>query len=428
MADKLRQLGVTRVALQPLGVDTTVFHPRRRDSNLRAELGLAPATRLLIYAGRLAREKNIPVLLEAVRRLGDGYHLLLVGGGTRPRPQRNVCVYPYVSRAEDLARLFASSDALVHAGDQETFGLVVLEAMACGVPVVGVQAGGVAELVDPAVGLLARPHDAAALAQAVADLYQREPQVLGRTARARVEQRYSWDRVFQHQLALYESPLPESLLVVPDYHHRGCVDHDPAFVRAIEARLARGDEVVLHGYHHLDERVPGSQPLDWLQRRVYTAGEGEFAALAAADAHHRLQRGWDMLTGRLHWPIAGFVAPAWLLGPGARAALTQLPFRYTTTLRSIYRLPDWHETAAPSLVYSVRSAWRRALSRRWNRWLYSRSANLPLLRAGLHPADADHPNVVDDWCALLQRALEQRRPLTKRDWVEGACGAAMPHC
>lgn len=223
-------------------------------------------------------------------------------------------------------------------------------------------------------------------------------------------------------------PLPVSLLVVPDYHHRGCVDHDPAFVRAIEARIARGDEVVLHGYHHLDERVPGSQPLDWLQRRVYTAGEGEFAALAAADAHHRLLRGWDMLTGRLHWPIAGFVAPAWLLGPGARAALTQLPFRYTTTLRSIYRLPDWHETAAPSLVYSVRSAWRRALSRRWNRWLYSRSANLPLLRAGLHPADADHPDVVDDWRALLQHALEQRRPLTKRDWVEGACGAAMPRC
>src|SRR3569623_1995743 len=158
MADKLRQLGVTRVALQPLGVDTTVFHPRRRDSNLRAELGLAPATRLLIYAGRLAREKNIPVLLEAMRRLGDG--------GARPRPQRNGSFYPYVSRAEDLARLFAGSDALVHAGDQETFGLVVLEAMACGVPVVGVQAGGVAELVDPAVGLLARPHDAAPHARA----------------------------------------------------------------------------------------------------------------------------------------------------------------------------------------------------------------------------------------------------------------------
>src|SRR3569833_1107769 len=115
-------------------------------------------------------------------------------------------------------------------------------------------------------------------------------------------------------------PLPVSLLVVPEYHHRGCVDHGPAFVRALAARIARGDEVVLHGYHHLDERVPGSRPLDWLQRRVYTAGEGEFAALAAADAHHRLLRGWDMLTRRLHWPIAGFVAPAWLLGPGARAA------------------------------------------------------------------------------------------------------------
>src|SRR3569623_2008810 len=72
-----------------------------------------------------------------------------------------------------------------------------------------------AEAVDPAVGELARPHDAAALAQAVADLYQREPKALGRTARARVEQRYSWDRVFQHQLALYESLLPDRAVDAP---------------------------------------------------------------------------------------------------------------------------------------------------------------------------------------------------------------------
>src|SRR3569623_1658441 len=76
--------------------------------------------------------------------------------------------------------------------------------------------------------------------------------------------------------------LPVRLLVVHDNNNRGCVDNVAAFVRAIEARRARGDEVVLHGYHHLDERLTGSQPLDWLQRRVYTAGEGEFAALAAA--------------------------------------------------------------------------------------------------------------------------------------------------
>lgn len=203
MADKLRALGVERVEQQPLGVDTAVFAPRRRDPQLRAELGLAPETRLLIYAGRFAREKNLPVLLEALRRLGPGYHLMLVGGGAPLRPQHNVSVYPYLAHPQALARLLASCDALVHAGDQETFGLVVLEAMACGRPVVGVAGGAVAELVDDAVGALARPRDAEALADVIAGLYRRDLDVLGTAARARVERGYSWDRVFGRQVARY---------------------------------------------------------------------------------------------------------------------------------------------------------------------------------------------------------------------------------
>ena len=216
MAEKLRALGVERVERQALGVDTALFHPRRHDPALRAELGLAPGTRLLIYAGRLAREKNIPVLLEAMRRLGPRYHLLLVGGGARPRPQANVTLYPYLGSAQGLARLLASCDALLHAGDQETFGLVLLEAMACGLPVVGVDAGAVAELVDTTVGGLANPQDAADLAAAVRDVYARDPRALGRRARARVERHYSWDRVFQHQLGLYGRLLQGRDLRLPE--------------------------------------------------------------------------------------------------------------------------------------------------------------------------------------------------------------------
>lgn len=223
-------------------------------------------------------------------------------------------------------------------------------------------------------------------------------------------------------------PLPVTLLVVPDYHRRGQVDHDPAFIRAIEARLARGDEVVLHGYHHLDD-APRGAALHWLQRRVYTAGEGEFAALAEVEAQVRLARGWEMLVGELDWPVSGFVAPAWLLSAGTRAALAQMPFRYTTTLRAVHHLPDWRAVAAPTLVYSVRNAWRRAVSRQWNRWLFAQvRSDAALLRLGLHPADAYYPEVVDDWARLLRHALEQRRPTTKAAWVEGRCGDATPPC
>src|SRR5262249_25574815 len=85
IARRLRAIGHERVAVQPLGVDGDCFHPCRRDENLRAELGLPAATRLLIFAGRMAREKQIPLLLETFASLGAPYHLLLVGGEERTR-------------------------------------------------------------------------------------------------------------------------------------------------------------------------------------------------------------------------------------------------------------------------------------------------------------------------------------------------------
>lgn len=221
-------------------------------------------------------------------------------------------------------------------------------------------------------------------------------------------------------------PVPVSLLVVPDYHRRGRADDDPDFIRAMEQRLTRGDEIVLHGYHHLDERAAPS-PMQWLKRRLYTT-EGEFAALSESEAHERLLLGRQMLIEKLGWPVEGFVAPAWLLSAGARRALTHLPFRYTTTLDAIHPLPDWHAMPAPSLVYSVRSPWRRSLSRQWNHWLSRYARSKPLLRIGLHPADAHYPQVMDDWRTLLRQALAQRRPMTKLAWIESACDVALGRC
>lgn len=204
MAQRLVDAGIDRVVLQPLGVDTGIFHPRRADSRLRAQLGLAPDTRLLVFAGRLAPEKNVPVLISAFARLGPRYHLLLVGGESLQRLHENVTLYPYQAGGLALARLLASADALVHAGDQETFGLVVLEAMACGRPVIAVRAGALAELIDERVGMLVRPHDAVAMARGITDLYERDVSALGRQARARVETQFGWDAVFQRQLGHYE--------------------------------------------------------------------------------------------------------------------------------------------------------------------------------------------------------------------------------
>ncbi|MGD2081347.1 MAG: polysaccharide deacetylase family protein [Chromatiales bacterium] len=212
--------------------------------------------------------------------------------------------------------------------------------------------------------------------------------------------------------------VPLTLLVVPDYHHGGRPGAHPTFRRAIEARIARGDEIAVHGLYHLDEAPVGPHPLRWLKRRVYTAGEGEFEPLTEAEASERIATALRTFAG-LGWPVSGFVAPAWLVGPGARAALRRSPFRYTSTPSQLIRLPDWEPIAAPSLVWSARSGWRRRLSRLWNERLLEQSRSRPLLRLGLHPVDMGHPEVVRWWLGALQRALrEPREPMTKARWVQ----------
>jgi len=213
IAERLYDAGVFDVVVQPLGVDVETFDPARADpGGLRRELGLGPHTRLLVFAGRPAREKNIDVILEAAARLGPDYHLLLVGAGTGARPQANATFMPYRREPTEVARIIASCDAFIHANAREPFGLVVLEAMACGLPVVGVESGGVSELVDEAVGQLAPRAEAGALAEAVDALFARDPAAIGAAARERAVNRHGWGRTFEKLSALYgELAAPPSL-------------------------------------------------------------------------------------------------------------------------------------------------------------------------------------------------------------------------
>jgi alpha-1,6-mannosyltransferase len=207
MCEYLYGLGVQHVLHQPLGVDAEVFHPRRRTLALRPRLGLPAEARVLIYAGRFAGEKNLPVLLQAFARLGAPYHLLLIGGEREARPAVNVTLLPYRRDSLELAQWIASADALVHAGTKETFGLVLLEAMACGRPVVAARAGAFPELIDESVGMLAAPNSAAGMAEAIAALYERDLAALGAAARARVLRQFTWQRAFHGQFAAYASLL-----------------------------------------------------------------------------------------------------------------------------------------------------------------------------------------------------------------------------
>ena len=211
--------------------------------------------------------------------------------------------------------------------------------------------------------------------------------------------------------------IPITWLVVPDFHHGGSLAGADQLRNMLDSRVARGDELVLHGYFHADDMPAPRTPRDWFMRRVYT-WEGEFYKLSETQALNRLERGLEVFE-RYQWPVRGFVAPAWLMSEGTRLALRQLPLSYTSDQQHLYRLPDFSAIDAPGLVWSAGSAWRRGVSKvvcdlRERQW-----QNAPLIRLGLHPVDMRHGFSRDYWLETLKRLIDSgRRPVTKSAWLD----------
>jgi alpha-1,6-mannosyltransferase len=217
MAEKLDRLRVPNVHVQPLGVDLQRFRHSRKDMRMRQRLGIDPNARLLVFAGRGSHEKHIPLLLKMMGELGGRYRLLLVGSHMPKHHPDNVHVIDHFVPKDELAGMLAACDALVHAGDRETFGLVVLEAMAAGLPVIGVDRGAVAELVTPECGRLARAGDAKSFAAAVREVFDGDPVEMGRNGRHRVEALYGWNGVMasllNHYAALTDVAVEDDILL-----------------------------------------------------------------------------------------------------------------------------------------------------------------------------------------------------------------------
>jgi uncharacterized protein len=211
---------------------------------------------------------------------------------------------------------------------------------------------------------------------------------------------------------------PVTLLVIPQHHYGASLLREHAFVDAMDARLARGDELVLHGYFHVDDAPAPCTLRQWFARRILTRTEGEFAALDAHGSAWRIGRGVALFE-RLGWPLAGFVPPAWLLSDGARSALSQCAhaFEYVTVRSGIYHLPAWRFERTANLCYSPDTPLRRAVSRAAIGHELRRANAVPLLRISLHPQDVLGAGVLRHWRRLIADVLAQRRAVTKCEWV-----------
>lgn len=222
----------------PLGVDTRLFHPDKFDSHFRRELGVTQRGPLLVYSGRLDNEKSADVLVEMFRLLPrdlDAAMVLIGHGKLAAELKARAAGLPVVFTGfiEDravLARALASSDIYVSAMASETFGVSVIEAQACGLPVVGVEGGEMIARVPPGTGLLGPIGDAAAMAANVATLWQGDWREAGQAGRRLVERQYDWSATFERLFgAIYPAALARA---------RARVKRGP--VRMPMTRLLRG--------------------------------------------------------------------------------------------------------------------------------------------------------------------------------------------
>lgn len=220
-------------------------------------------------------------------------------------------------------------------------------------------------------------------------------------------------------IAEVDAGMPVTLLAVPDYHGQGNGMSAP-YCAWLTARVGRGDEIALHGYTHRDDAPAGHALLDRIRRRAYTAGEGEFAAVSRETAMEKIEAGRAWCAAQGIRP-RGFIAPAWLMSRGTWEALQRFDFDYTTTLGRLHLLRSGRATLAPSLVYSARSGWRRWTSRRWNALLGAALHDAELVRIGVHPADAAHPQLVTHIQRMIDRARHGRVAMTKAEYAASAC-------
>jgi glycosyltransferase involved in cell wall biosynthesis len=194
-----------KLKILPRGLDTELFNPRRRNPSWWQRFSKNGNGVRLLYVGRISREKELDVLAEAYRKVRDQGHpvqLFIVGDGphsdalARALPD---AIFPGYLEGEQLANAYASADIFVFPSTTDTFGNVVIEAQASGLPVIVSDLGGPKELVENGVnGVVTKAHDVEDLARAITLLVsdpKRRTQ-MGKEARQSVLDR-SWPDAFR---------------------------------------------------------------------------------------------------------------------------------------------------------------------------------------------------------------------------------------
>lgn len=198
-------------------------------------------------------------------------------------------------------------------------------------------------------------------------------------------------------------------LLIPDYHRQGRSDTDD-FAAWCRRERPFGVDWFLHGYYHLEDDAPvrDATAAERLKRRVATAGEGEFLALAADEARDRIERGAEVFERCLGTRPRGFVPPAWLYNESIDPALRAHGLRFFEDHHRVYDFHAERSFDAPVVTWATRTPlrkWTSILGTPALRWAWR---NRPALRLAVHPFDFDHPETVASIRRVWRAAMAGR--------------------
>jgi predicted deacetylase len=200
-----------------------------------------------------------------------------------------------------------------------------------------------------------------------------------------------------------------AMLVVPDHWGQAPIAENKAFHRRMRDWHASGAEIFVHGWYHQD-RSQHAGAIAAIKARHMTAGEGEFLGLDREEARRRMIAGRTLIEDIIGAPVAGFVAPAWLYGPGARTALADVGFALAEDHMRVWA-PDSGVVLArgPVITWASRSRGRIASSLVFSALARHALAGLGVVRVAVHPGDVTVPSLLTSIDRTIGRLLQSHQ-------------------
>ena len=206
-----------------------------------------------------------------------------------------------------------------------------------------------------------------------------------------------------------------AMLVVPNHWGDCPIVPGSAFAARLRGWAESGIEMVLHGLYHRDEQE--HRGLDRLRSKLMTASEGEFLGLSATEAAKRIIYGRSLLEDVTGRPITAFVAPAWLYGPGAYAALAETGIRIAEDHWRVWSPPSGQVIARGPVVTWASRTVPRLCSSLAAAEILRRLAPQKALRIAVHPGDCSSQALLKSIRATLASASKSRTPARYCDLV-----------